>query len=80
MAKLILYGKAREAAGVSVFYHDAGSLAELLAVARAEFGRGFVAVLDHSRVWVNGAVPAHGERTRIDGSDEVVVLPPVAGG
>ena len=46
--------------------------------ARARFGEPFCAVLDGSRVWVNGdeAEPD----TPVGDDDEVAVIPPVSGG
>ncbi|MBV9661098.1 MAG: MoaD/ThiS family protein, partial [Acidimicrobiales bacterium] len=46
--------------------------------AAGHFGEAFAAVLEVSRVWVNG-VPAHRSDVLSEG-DEVAVLPPVSGG
>jgi len=59
---------------------DATTLGELLANARATFGPEFVAVLDGSRVWINGDEPTAGDATQLQDGDEVAVLPPVSGG
>jgi molybdopterin converting factor small subunit len=55
-------------------------LGELLAAARERYGEEFCAVLDGSRVWVNGEEPEAGDATALEGGDEVAVLPPVSGG
>jgi len=55
-------------------------LGELLAAARERYGAEFAAVLDGSRVWVNGDEPASGDATALEDGDEVAVLPPVSGG
>lgn len=57
---------------------EAASVAEVLAEARRRFGDDFGAVLDRSRVWVNGE-PVRGPEA-LRGGDEVAVLPPVSGG
>ncbi len=80
MARLRLFAQAREAAGTSEVRYDASTVGALLELARAEFGAGFGAVLDTSRVWVNGDEPASGDDTPLTRDDEVAVLPPVSGG
>jgi molybdopterin converting factor small subunit len=55
-------------------------LGALLAAARERYGDEFGAVLDGSRVWVNGDEPAAGDATALEDGDEVAVLPPVSGG
>ena len=80
MARLRLFAQAREAAGAAEVAYDAPTVGALLAVARAELGAEFGAVLDTSRVWVNGDEPAAGDETPLAPDDEVAVLPPVSGG
>jgi molybdopterin converting factor small subunit len=75
---LLLFAEARVAAGTGREELSARSVAELLHTARARHGSRFAAVLERSRVWVNGE-PAPPERLLTDG-DEVAVLPPVSGG
>jgi molybdopterin converting factor small subunit len=57
---------------------DGATVGEVLAAARARYGAGFVAVLERSRVWLNGE-PAS-DADRVAEGDEVAVLPPVSGG
>jgi molybdopterin converting factor small subunit len=66
------------AAGTATERVCAGTVGEVLAEARLRYGGQFAAVLDGSRVWVNGE-PAPLDRALLDG-DEVAVLPPVSGG
>ncbi len=75
---LLLFAAAREAAGCSRWELEAGSVAHALEQARLRFGGAFVAVLERSRVWLNGE-PALGPEALSPG-DEVAVLPPVSGG
>lgn len=75
---LLLFAAAREAAGTARQDLVASTVADALSQARGRFGDGFAAVLDGSRVWLNGS-PAIGCERLSDG-DEVAVLPPVSGG
>jgi molybdopterin converting factor small subunit len=75
------FARAREAAGTG----DAESTPGItLRVALDEvcdrYGPDFRAVLEHSKVWVNGEEPADGDATVLAEGDEVAVLPPVSGG
>ena len=80
MSRLVLFARARETAGRSNDDIDAATLGELLAWAREAYGPEFAAVLDRSRVWVNGNEPTDGLDTPVGPKDEVAVLPPVSGG
>jgi molybdopterin converting factor small subunit len=75
---LLLFAEARVAAGTRREELSARSVADLLDMARTRHGSRFEAVLERSRVWVNGE-PARPERLLADG-DEVAILPPVSGG
>jgi molybdopterin converting factor small subunit len=77
---LLLFAQAREAAGLPQDQFDCPSLGDLLDAARARYGPHFVAVLDTSRVWINGDEPTDGPATLLADGDEVAVLPPVSGG
>ncbi len=79
--RLRLFARAREAAGTSEMpAAPGGTLDALLAAACERFGPEFAAVLERSRVWVNGDEPARGPATVLGAGDEVAVLPPVSGG
>lgn len=78
MARLVLLGPAREAAGTRVDVVDGDSLDVVLNEAVRRYGPEFRAVLKVSRVWVNGE-PAEAD-ARIGHDDEIAVLPPVSGG
>ena len=74
------FAAAREAAGKSSDAFDAGTIAELLLAAAQRYGPQWQAVLDSSRVWLNGDEPVMGRATSLRDGDEVAVLPPVSGG
>jgi molybdopterin synthase sulfur carrier subunit len=80
MSRLVLFARAREAAGRKSDDIDAATLGELLDRAVAAYGAEFGAVLQISRVWVNGNEPTDGRNTPVGPKDEVAVLPPVSGG
>ena len=75
---LLLFAAAREAAGTGRERVQASTVGEVLAGACERYGERFAAVLERSRVWVNGE-PVASDRTLHEG-DEVAVLPPVSGG
>jgi molybdopterin converting factor small subunit len=75
---LLLFAAAREAAGTGRERVRATTVDDVLAGACERYGERFAAVLERSRVWVNGE-PAAPDRILVDG-DEVAVLPPVSGG
>ena len=76
--RLLLFAAARQGAGTRQVDVAAATVGEVLDQARARFGAAFGAVLDGSRVWLNGepSDPA----TPLSDGDEVAVLPPVSGG
>jgi molybdopterin synthase sulfur carrier subunit len=80
MSRIVLFARAREAAGRRSDEIDAVTLGELLDKAVEAYGAEFKAVLDISRVWLNGNEPTDGLSTPVGPSDEVAVLPPVSGG
>lgn len=78
VARLVLLGPARDAAGTRVDIVDGDSLGAVLDEAVRRYGPEFRAVLEVSRVWVNGELADAGALVRHD--DEIAVLPPVSGG
>jgi MoaD family protein len=78
MAKVRLFAQARETAGCGSDVLPGTTVADVLQAARARYGADFGAVLDESRVWVNGE-PTDLD-TPVDDNDEVAILPPVSGG
>ncbi len=78
--RLLLFARAREAAGRRDDVVDAATLGDLLAGVRDRYGPEFTDVLAASRVWINGEEPHDGDATVLSDGDEVAVLPPVSGG
>ena len=78
MAELRLFAAAREAAGTATIVIDAPTVGAVLDEARSRFGEHFAAVLDASRVWLNGEPTT--DDALIGERDTVAVLPPVSGG
>ena len=81
--RLRLFARAREAAGrgtEEVDALEAPTLGDLLDGARMRYGDEFAAILDSSRIWLNGDEPSAGPATPLADGDEVAVLPPVSGG
>ena len=75
---LRLFAQAREAAGTKSVQIPGGTVGEVLDEACHRFGTTFAAVLDGSKVWLNGN-PV--DRTEpVASGDEVAILPPVSGG
>ena len=75
---LLLFAAAREAAGSGRERVQASTVGQVLEAACERHGEQFAAVLERSRVWVNGE-PAEADCVLNEG-DEVAVLPPVSGG
>ena len=78
--RLRLFAGARDAAGRGSDTFDARTLGDALDHARAVYGAAFTAILERSRVWVNGDEAADGDATVLADDDEIAVLPPVSGG
>jgi molybdopterin synthase sulfur carrier subunit len=78
VARLVLLGPARDAAGTRVDIVDGDSLGAVLDEAVRRYGPEFQAVLEVSRVWLNGEPADAGALVNHD--DEIAVLPPVSGG
>jgi sulfur-carrier protein len=78
MPTLRLFAQAREAAGLGRDDVPGLTVDAVLTAARQRYGPDFAAVLDGSRVWVNGEPADPNQPVQPD--DEVAVLPPVSGG
>ncbi len=78
MATLRLFAQARELAGSGKVTIDAETVGGVLDEARGRYGDSFGAILDTSRIWLNGAPANEGDAVGAD--DEVAILPPVSGG
>jgi molybdopterin synthase sulfur carrier subunit len=78
VARLLLLGPAREAAGLGNDEIDGDNVADILQEAVRRYGTTFEDVLRVSQIWINGE-PADG-RTAVGPHDQVAVLPPISGG
>jgi len=78
MAQLLLFGPAREAAGVSHVVLPGRNVGEIIAAAEDRFGEMFVRILATSSVWLNGDSVA--PDAPVHDADEVAIIPPVSGG
>lgn len=78
MARLVLFGPARQAAGVSQAEVAATTVAGVCDEAARRFGPGFADLLPTCALWVNGE-PAERDGA-VGPGDEVAVIPPVSGG
>jgi molybdopterin converting factor small subunit len=78
VARLRLFGPAREAAGTASITLAGDSVLAIIAAAEAEFGRPFSQVVAVSNIWLNGE-PVDPD-TSVEDDDEVAVIPPVSGG
>lgn len=78
MATLKLFAQVREAAGTGSIRLDGDSVGAVVALAIAEFGSDFEALVPTCRVWVNGEPALETDPVRPE--DEVALLPPVSGG
>ncbi len=78
MARLRLFGPAREAAGTADVVLRGASVGGILIAAQERFGDDFARIVAGSTVWLNGQA-VEPDATVTD-NDEVAILPPVSGG
>jgi molybdopterin converting factor small subunit len=82
MPTVLLFASIAEAAGTRSMVFEASTLGALLEAARAAWGPAFAEQLGHCRIVVNGETVEAGaiEGRPIAETDEIAILPPVAGG
>jgi molybdopterin converting factor small subunit len=78
MARLRLFGPAREAAGVASVTLPGHTVSGIIDAAETRFGEPFARIVATSNIWLNGDVVA--PETQVCDDDEVAVIPPVSGG
>jgi molybdopterin converting factor small subunit len=78
VARLRLFGPARQAAGTGSITLPGQNISAIIAAAEAQFGETFSEVVAISNIWLNGE-PVE-PNTPVHDDDEVAVIPPVSGG
>jgi molybdopterin converting factor small subunit len=78
VARLRLFGPARQSAGTASITLPGQSVSEIIAAAEEQFGETFSQVVAISNIWLNGE-PIELD-TPVNDGDEVAVIPPVSGG
>jgi molybdopterin converting factor small subunit len=78
VARLRLFGPAREAAGTASILLPGHSVSDIIAAAEDRFGEAFSQVVAVSNIWLNGE-PVQPDAL-VQDADEVAVIPPVSGG
>jgi molybdopterin converting factor small subunit len=78
MARLRLFGPAREAAQTPCVTLPGDRVSTIIAAAEDRFGEEFTRILAVSNIWLNG--DPVGPDTPVRDEDEVAVIPPVSGG
>lgn len=78
MARVRLYGPARDAFGAATLEVPASDVDELVAALGRAGAPAAVALLSRCRVWVNGDPAPPG--LALAAADEVAIVPPVSGG
>jgi molybdopterin converting factor small subunit len=78
VARLRLFGPAREAAGTPSITLPGHSISDIIAAAEDQFGEAFSQVVAVSNIWLNGE-PVQPDAA-VQDADEVAVIPPVSGG
>ena len=82
MIKVKFFSHMRRALGAKGAEFGSESVGQLMEDLEARFGDDFGSRIGHCKVYVNGSSVGlgRGKRTKLRDGDEVVILPPVAGG
>ncbi len=82
MVKVKFFSHMRRVLGTKEAEFGSGNVKELMRDLEARFGDEFGSRIGHCKVYVNGSSVGlgRGKRTKLRDGDEVVILPPVAGG
>jgi MoaD family protein len=82
MITVKFFSHLRRALGTKEAEFGSGNIGQLMTDLEARYGDEFKGRIGHCKVYVNGTSVGlgKGKRTRLRDGDEVVILPPVAGG
>lgn len=82
MITVKFFSHLRRALGTKEAEFGSVSIGQLMEDLEARFGEEFKGRIGHCKVYVNGSSVGlgRGKRTKLRDGDEVVILPPVAGG
>jgi molybdopterin converting factor small subunit len=78
MAVVRFFAQARQAAGTGRAEFAGTTVGSVIEAAIEQFGPALAAVVERSKLWVNGEPCEPG--TGVGPADEIAVLPPVSGG
>jgi molybdopterin synthase sulfur carrier subunit len=78
VAVVRFFAQAKDAAGCGRSEVPGATVAQVLSACSDRFGTDLAAIIDTSRIWVNGEFAS--ADTPVVETDEVAVLPPVSGG
>jgi molybdopterin converting factor small subunit len=78
VARLRLFGPAREMSGTSSISLPGRKVSDIIAAAEYQFGEAFSQIVATSNIWLNGECAE--PDAPVSDDDEVAVLPPVSGG
>ena len=82
MVTVKFFSHLRRALGTPSVQLDANTVSDVIEQLESRFGADFSDKIGHCKVYVNGSNVGlkKGKKTKLGDGDEVVVLPPVAGG
>ncbi|GAA1463391.1 MoaD/ThiS family protein [Williamsia maris] len=80
MAKVLMFASAREASGARAQEIPGDCVVAVIDAAEQMYGPRFGEVVAFSRIWLNGDPVTRDGRQPCTATDELAILPPVAGG
>lgn len=80
MAAVVMFATARQISGAASCGISGDTVADVLRTASSIYGERFSEVLSYSRIWLNGQPVDRDSDRACNETDELAVLPPIAGG